>query len=202
MSVFLSLVLSVRKGLLVLVMLLYSGCMIAAARQDLKSRRISKKVSCILLSCSLIVRLLGLLSAHGTDALLPGLIEGLWGSFMLFLLIELVNLLTHFKGIGGGDIRLILAGGFVLGPEMGLYALFVSLILAVIVTGIIYVRESFHVRESFYVRKSFPLVYRGDFRSKKIPFRSMKIPLGPYLAAGFLSFMWLDVVILNDFHLF
>ena len=191
-------------------MLLYSGCMIAAARQDLKSRRISKKVSCILLSCSLIVRLLGLLSAHGTDALLPGLIEGLRGSFMLFLLIELVNLLTHFKGIGGSDIRLILAGGFVLGPEMGLYALFVSLILAVIVTGIIYVRES------FYVRNSFPLVYRGDFRSKKIPFRSkkipfrssktpfrsMKIPLGPYLAAGFLSFIWLDVVILNDFHLF
>lgn len=175
MSVFLSMFLSIRKGLLVLMMLLYSGCMITAAREDLKSRRISKRISCILLSCSLLVRLL---TAYGTDALLSFLLVGLQGALTLFLLVEQVNLLTHFKGIGGGDIRLILAGGFVLGPDPGLYALLLSLILAVAVTGLLYAGS--HMKQAQAEHES---VRRTGFRKKRIP-------LGPYLAAGFLGCMW------------
>ena len=163
--------------MLLLMMICFSSFMFAAAREDFKSRRISRRVSYILLFCSLLVRLL---AVHGTDALLSGLIVGLQGAFMLFLLIELVNLLTHFKGIGGGDIRLILAGGFVLGPDTGLYALLLSLILAVAVTGIVYAGG--HIKQA---GDGYGSVRRTGLRKKRIP-------LGPYLTAGFLGYMWVN----------
>lgn len=107
------------KTTILLVLLLY------ASVRDIKTREVPDSVSVMLL-------ILGLVD---TDiARLPSM---LFGMFLVFIPQFISALINPSKALGGADIKLSSAAAFLLGAQMGLFALIIGLTLTVIVMPII-----------------------------------------------------------------
>ena len=90
---------------------------------DLREHRIGKRETMILLGL-------------GT-CLQPSCYDGLIGGFVCGGIPEFINLiLTNLHGLGGGDICLMFAAGWMLGTEKGLYALFIAGIFALLAAAV------------------------------------------------------------------
>ena len=96
-----------------------------ASAKDIKTREVPDSVSVMLL-------ILGLVD---TDiARLPSM---LFGMFLVFIPQFISALINPSKALGGADIKLSSAAAFLLGAQMGLFALIIGLTLTVIVMPII-----------------------------------------------------------------
>ena len=107
------------KTIILLTLLLY------ASVRDLKTREVPDSVSGMLLILSLV----------DTDiARLPSMLLGI---LLVFLPQFISALINPSKALGGADIKLSSAAAFLLGAQMGLFALIIGLTLTVIVMPII-----------------------------------------------------------------
>ena len=107
------------KTIILLALFLY------ASVRDIKTREVQDSISVMLL-------ILGLVD---TDiARLPAMI---CGALLVFLPQFVSALINPSKALGGADIKLSSAAAFLLGAQMGLFALIIGLTLTVIVMPII-----------------------------------------------------------------
>lgn len=129
--------------------LILTGLLLGISFTDARSRRIPNSL------CAA-VALTGLLNFRGWDALLGSVV--LPGAMLLLCLSSKLI-------IGGGDIKLVAALGFVL----GLPGVFLSVYISII---------------------AFLVVYLIFWRNAKHAY-----PLGPFLSAGALAVTWLPILI-------
>ena len=96
-----------------------------ASVRDIKTREVPDSISVMLL----------ILGVVDTDiARLPSM---LFGALLVFLPQFVSALINPSKALGGADIKLSSAAAFLLGAQMGLFALIIGLTLTVIVMPII-----------------------------------------------------------------
>lgn len=129
---------------------LFSALMFCAGYKDIKTGRIPNSLSLLIL----LTAFLNFPKLRPVDSVL---------GLLLLPLPCLVGCL-HDK-IGGGDVKLVAACGFLLGFNRGIAALLASLLLAAV----------------------FQTIYR---KAKGLPLSS-PFPLAPYLCAGYVSIFWL-----------
>ena len=107
------------KTIILLALFLY------ASVRDIKTREVQDSISVMLL----------ILGVVDTDiARLPSM---LFGALLVFLPQFVSALINPSKALGGADIKLSSAAAFLLGAQMGLFALIIGLTLTVIVMPII-----------------------------------------------------------------
>lgn len=124
--------------------LIYSTILIWAANTDIHTHHASD-------NCSVIIAVSALICATARD--LPGM---LFGALFCFLPQILVNMILPDRAVGGADIKISTACGFLLGVTRGAAGLTLGLVFSVIC--------------SLITRKR----------------KDEKLPLIPYLAAGFI----------------
>lgn len=92
--------------------------------------------------------------------------EALVGGVICAAIPELVNLcVSNLCGLGGGDIRLMFAAGWLLGIDGGLFALLLAGIAALIVSGLYGIQKPDNILE-------------------------WEIPFGPFLSLGIAVMLW------------
>ena len=124
--------------------LIYSSILLWAANTDIHTHHASD-------SCSVMIAISALICTTARD--LPSM---LCGALFCFLPQILVNMILSERAVGGADIKISIACGFLLGVTRGTIGLIAGLVLSVIC--------------SLITRKR----------------KDEKLPLIPYLAAGFI----------------
>lgn len=129
---------------------IFSALLVYVGYRDIRTREIPNLIS----ACIFLTTFIDFPKFRPVNSLL--------GLFLLPL-----PFLYHFitKKVGGGDVKLIAACGFLLGVGRGLAAIFISLPLAIL----------------------FQLVY---IKAKHLKL-SVSFPLAPYLSFGFLLVYWI-----------
>lgn len=97
-----------------------------------------------------------------------GIVPGLLGAIIAPLPLIVARIVSGARQVGMGDIKLAIVIGTILGAPVALWGVLLSLILALIVGGIGIVRGRYTLRS--------------------------KLPFGPFLAVGALSFLVLNLV--------
>ncbi len=97
--------------------------LLAIAVSDIKTRNIPFGYSLFLMVLG-VMRLVTLSENIGKECVMLAI---------LFLIIYIVFRVTSIEGLGGGDVKLMLGGFFLLGPWQGAYAIFAGTVLALIV---------------------------------------------------------------------
>lgn len=106
-----------------------------------------------------VIVLLGLIGIHTGNAAHP--LSMLFGAAAILSILVPLTILQGDKGIGGADIKISAAAGFLLGGLNGLYALSIGLLLAVLAV---------------------PIDRRISGKAQNTPF-----PLVPFLSAGIMT---------------
>jgi leader peptidase (prepilin peptidase)/N-methyltransferase len=139
MLVFLSLVLKYDVSFLALRFLVFAAILLLISLVDWEKQQIPDRFQ-----LALIVWYLITLPLVSTD-MLPALLDGLKGGFLLavllLLFVLLVDKLMGREAMGGGDIKLFFCVGLYLGLPLNLLNLIISCIVGVIF-GLIYQRHS------------------------------------------------------------
>lgn len=145
----------------ILVNIMIIAVLVYISAKDIRVQKIGKAETLLLAGLALI----------RCDAVAEALIGGL----VCAAVPEIVNLIFfQLKGLGGGDIRLMFAGGCLLGMERGFYAFLAGGVLALLaVSGYFLVRGNRNPAE----------------------LAAVKVPFGAFLAAGMILMLAADCYI-------